>query len=226
MSKDHLAHGDALAIEFPKIESLTPHPANSRLHSAAQLEQIAASMTEFGWTRPVVVDEDYIILAGHGAIRAADRIYKAGATIRDVPPGAVPVVVKRGLTDEQKRAYVIADNRLALSSEWDEGVLAAELAALQSLDYDLGLIGFAGDELDALLEAAGTLGLTEPDDIPATPDESDVVTRPGDLWQLGNHRLYCGDSTKARQELGWSPQVSFRQLVFDMVDSDIQFCGV
>ena len=152
-----------------------------------------ASMVEFGWTRPVVVDERYTILAGHGAVMAAARLYGDDREIRNVPFGTASVVVKHGLDENQKRALVIADNRIAQSSSWDEDALNRELAFLQASNYDLNVLGFDADELSALLDVSEALGLTEPDDVPEAP--SNPVSRCGDIWLMGKHRLICGDST-------------------------------
>jgi DNA modification methylase len=171
-------------VERRPVADLVPYARNARTHSDEQVAQIAASIREWGWTVPVLVDEDNTIIAGHGRILAAQKLGLAD----------VPVMVASGWSDAQKRAYVIADNKLALNAGWDLDQLGAELQELEGLDFDLGLTGFDVDELEALL-AEKTEGLTDQDDVPETPD--DPVTVLGDVWILGTHRLVCGDSTEA-----------------------------
>jgi site-specific DNA-methyltransferase (adenine-specific) len=174
------------ALERLPTEALVPYARNSRTHSTAQVEQIAASIREFGFTNPVLVDEAGGIVAGHGRVMAA----------RLVGLPAVPCIRLTGLSDAQRRAYVIADNKLALNAGWDDAMLRVELRDLQALDFDMDLLGFNADELGALLAADddGT-GLTDPDDAPEA--RAQAVTRPGDVWICGRHRLLCGDSTDA-----------------------------
>ena len=169
-------------IERWAVQRLVPYAKNARTHSAAQVDQIAASIREWGWTNPVLVDEAGTIIAGHGRVLAARKL-----RIVDVP-----VMVAAGWTEVQKRAYTIADNKLTLNGGWDEELLGLELEELEVLGFDLDLIGFSEDERVALT-ARGTEGLTDPDTVPDLP--SNPVTRPGDLWLLGSHRLICGDST-------------------------------
>src|SRR5918998_5457334 len=164
------------------LERLVPSARNARTHSDAQVAQIAASIREWGWTTPVLVDEAGGLIAGHGRVMAARKLGIA----------EVPVMVARGWSEAQKRAYVIADNKLALNAGWDEELLRVELSDLRGMGADLSLIGFGDDELAALL-ADGTEGLTDPDDVPEVPAEP--VSRPGDAWVLGRHRLVCGDCT-------------------------------
>jgi DNA modification methylase len=177
----------ASRIELWPTERLRPYDKNPRTHSAEQVAKIAASMTEFGFTNPVLVDSRDGIIAGHGRLQAAQRLGLE----------QVPVVVLDHLTDAQRRAYVIADNRLALDAGWDEDLLAAELAALKDDGFDLGLTGFGSEELDEIFAWADrALGDDAADEeAPEPPDEP--VSRPGDLWILGRHRLLCGDSTNA-----------------------------
>jgi DNA modification methylase len=151
-------------------------------HSAAQVDQIAASIREWGWTNPVLVDEAGTIIAGHGRVLAARKLRIA----------EVPVMVADGWTDAQKRAYAIADNKLTLNGGLDDELLGLELGELEVLGFDLDLIGFSEDER-AALTARGTEGLTDPDVVPDLP--INPVTRPGDVWVLGGHKLICGDST-------------------------------
>jgi DNA modification methylase len=166
------------------IEKLTPYARNSRTHSDEQVAQIAASIREFGWTTPILIDEDGGVICGHGRLMAARKL---GQT-------EVDVIVARGWPEAKKRAYVIADNKLALNAGWDLEMLAVELGDLQGFGFDLLLTGFSDDELSKLL-AEKTEGNTDPDEIPEVP--VDPVAKPGDVWLLGKHRLVCGDSTDA-----------------------------
>ncbi len=166
------------------VDSLIPYARNARTHSEEQIAQIAASIREFGWTNPILTDGDKGVIAGHGRLAAARKLELT----------EVPVIELGHLSPEQKKAYILADNRIALNSGWDEELLKLELQELQGVDFDLDLLGFGDDEIERLLngdQAGG--GLTEDDAIPEAP--VDPVSRPGDLWILGNHRLLCGDST-------------------------------
>lgn len=171
-----------MQIEQIGIATLIPFAKNSRTHSDAQVAQIAASIREFGFTNPVLIDEANGIIAGHGRVLAARKLKLT----------EVPCIRLAHLTDAQKRAYVIADNKLALNAGWDEAMLKLELADLKALDFDLDLTGFNTDEIDALLAEKGTEGLTDPDDTPEPPVEP--VTRLGDVWVCGQHRVMCGSS--------------------------------
>lgn len=168
-----------------QVESLIPYARNSRTHSDEQVAQIAASIREFGFTNPVLVDEEGGIIAGHGRVMAARKL---GMT-------TVPTLLLAGLTDAQKRAYVIADNKIALNAGWDEDMLAIELQELKELDFNLDLLGFTDDEINLILDDFDQVeeGLTEDDAVPDAP--VDPVSKLGDIWILGNHRLMCGDST-------------------------------
>ncbi len=166
-------------LEHWPIERLKPYDRNPRTHSPEQISKIAASLLEFGWTNPILVDGEAGIIAGHGRLLAAQELGME----------TVPVIVLPHLTEAQKRAYVIADNRLALDAGWDEELLAEELKALGDLDFDLELIGFDLDELHDLLEDE------DAEETPAPEPPEDPVTRAGDLWILGDHRLLCGDSS-------------------------------
>ena len=166
------------------IEKITPYARNSRTHSDEQVAQIAASIREWGWTNPILVDEDGGLIAGHGRLLAARKL---GVT-------QIPTMVAKGWSEAQKKAYVIADNKLALNAGWDLELLAVELGDLQGFDFDLMLTGFSDDELSNLL-AEKTEGNTDPDEIPEAP--IDPFAKPGDVWLLGKHRLVCGDSTDA-----------------------------
>lgn len=171
-------------VERRTVASLLPYARNARTHSEAQVAQIAASIQEWGWTVPVLVDEDSQIIAGHGRVMAAKTL---GLT-------DVPVMVARGWSDAAKRAYALADNKLALNGDWDLDLLKGELLDLRQDGFALHLTGFGGDEIDAFL-ADGSEGLTDPDEIPKPP--AVPVSQPGDLWVLGRHRLVCGSSTDA-----------------------------
>lgn len=171
-------------IIYKNAADLIPYVNNSRTHSDVQVAQIAASIQEFGFTNPILLDADNGIIAGHGRIMAAGQL---GLT-------DVPCIVLSHLTEAQRKAYVIADNKLALNAGWDDEMLSLELKDLNELDFDLALTGFTGEELDALLSMGDEVeGLTDEDAVPDAPE--DPVTVEGDVWLLGNHRLMCGDST-------------------------------
>lgn len=174
----------ASSVERRSVESLVPYARNARTHSDEQVAQIAASIREWGWTTPVLVDEQDGIIAGHGRVMAARKLGIA----------EIPVMVARGWTEAQRRAYVIADNQLALNAGWDTGLLKVEIGELDGEGFDLALLGFDGAALAGLLTDQ-TEGLTDPDDVPDVPTHP--VTEPGDVWLLGKHRLVCGDSTDA-----------------------------
>ena len=196
-------------IEMWKVDRLKPYERNARTHSDDQVEQIASSMIEFGFTQPILVDSADGIIAGHGRLMAAKRLNLS----------EVPVIVLDHLTDEQRRAYVLADNKLALNAGWDEELLAAELQSLAADGYDLTLTGFSDAELDELLSDDGE----EPDEPPAgdtdaddVPDHVPAVSVPGDVWQLGKHRVMCGDSADS---LGLSALMGNEQ-------SDLAVCSM
>jgi DNA modification methylase len=172
-------------IELWPINRLRPYERNPRTHSEAQVDQIAASMVEFGWTNPILIDESAGILAGHGRLLAA----------RKLGLSETPVIRFEHLSEAQKRAYILADNQIALHAGWDDALLAEELAWLRDERFDLDLIGFDATELERLLaQADGEAASTEADDeVPEPP--GDPVSKPSDLWILGNHRLLCGDAT-------------------------------
>jgi len=182
----------ASRIEMWPLERLTPYAKNARTHSDAQVAQIAASIVEFGFTAPLLVSEDGGILAGHGRLAAASKLHL----------DAVPVVVLDHLTPTQRRAYILADNQLALQAGWNEELLAAELAELSAAGFDLGLTGFSDEELaDLLGDVEEDVGGEQPAQICASPNDdipdapATPVSQAGDIWQLGAHRLICGDST-------------------------------
>ena len=180
----------AAQVEMWQVADLAPYAKNARRHPPEQIDQIAASMERFGFTIPMLVAEDGTIIAGHGRLMAAAQLGLA----------EVPVMVARGWSEEDRRLYTLADNRLAEIAEWDPEMLRIEIGELRA-DFgieDMSLIGFSAEDLadilpEALLDATG--GLTDPDDVPEVPETP--VTRPGDLWLLGKHRLLCGDSTVA-----------------------------
>lgn len=170
------------AYKTVSVADLIPYARNSRTHSDAQVAKIAASIREFGFLNPVIVDGQNGIVAGHGRVLAAQKLGLA----------TLPVIEAAHLTDAQKRAYVIADNRLALDAGWDSEMLKVELTDLHADGFNLELTGFNLDEIAAFLVDA-TEGLTDPDAVPDVP--VDPVSRLGDVWVLGRHRLMCGDST-------------------------------
>ncbi len=170
-------------IELRSVRALVPHVRNSRTHSDAQVAQVAASIREFGWTNPILVDGEDVIIAGHARLLAA----------RKLGLEEVPVIVLAHLSSAQKRALVIADNKLALNAGWDEETLRAEITALQEDGFDLDVVGFSDEELRVLLGDGGDAGAAAPDEeaIPEAP--VNPVSRAGDLWAIGKHRLVCGD---------------------------------
>lgn len=172
-------------IESIPIDALIPYARNSRTHSDEQVAQVAASIKEFGFTNPVLIDEQGGIIAGHGRTMAARKLGLA----------TVPCIRLSHLSEAQKRAYVIADNKLALNAGWDEKMLALEFADLRAMEFDTTLTGFSLDDIDELLAEldATPEGNTDADTAPAV--QAEVKTRPGDLWLLGKHRVMCGDST-------------------------------
>jgi ParB-like chromosome segregation protein Spo0J len=176
-----------MQIETLAIDRLIPYARNSRTHSDAQVAQIAASIKEFGFTNPVLIDAEGGIIAGHGRVMGARQLGLA----------EVPCIRLGHLTDAQRRAYVIADNKLALNAGWDEKMLALEFKDLQAMDFDIELTGFGLGDIDELLAEldATPEGATDADETPAV--QADAVSQPGDVWLLGKHRIMCGDSTSA-----------------------------
>lgn len=160
---------------------LLAYPKNARTHSPEQVDQIVRSFEEFGWTMPCLIDEAETILAGHGRV--------LGALKKNYPE--VPVVIARGWTEDQKRAYVMADNQLALNAGWDENLLRAEFAGLQASGFDTSVLGFSGEFLADLFSVP--VGLTDPEEVPAA--RPSPAARPGDVWVMGTHRIICGDCT-------------------------------
>ncbi len=176
-----------LLVEYLPLADLLPYARNSRTHDDAQIGQIAASIREFGFTNPVLISTGNDIIAGHGRTMAAAKL---GMT-------EVPCIRLGHLSDTQRRAYVIADNRLAMNAGWDTKMLEVELQELQAEAFELALLGFEQKELEALLnpEQEPGEGLTDPD---AVPENVETRCKPGDLWTLGKHRLLCGDSTNVQ----------------------------
>jgi DNA modification methylase len=166
-----------------KVEDLIPYARNSRTHSDAQVAQIAASVREFGWTNPILIDGDNGIIAGHGRVLAA----------RKLGMDDVPCIELAGLTDTQRRAYIIADNKLGLNAGWDDELLAIEFAELADEGFDNLLTGFTQEEIDALAPEQIPEGLTDEDAVPEVQPEP--ISKLGDVWLLGKHRVMCGDST-------------------------------
>lgn len=170
-------------IVLKELNSLIPYINNARTHDDEQVTQIASSIKEFGFNNPILIDKDGGIIAGHGRLMAAKKLGLL----------EVPTIMLGHLSDIQRKAYILADNRIALNSGWDNELLALELQDLDS-EIDLSLLGFNADELDALLNPIElTDGLTDDDAVPEVPEVS--ITVQGDVWVLGNHRLMCGDST-------------------------------
>ncbi len=172
-----------MQIKTVSVEKLIPYVKNSRTHSDGQVAQIAASIKEFGWTNPILVDGESGVIAGHGRLLAARKLGQK----------EVPVIELAHMTESQKRAYVIADNQLAMNAGWDTTLLSLELADLKEQGFEMDVLGFDPKELDNLLEPEQVEGLTDEDAVPEAPVEP--KTKLGDIYQLGNHRLMCGDST-------------------------------
>ena len=178
-----------------KVAQLVPYARNARTHSEGQVAKLAASIREFGWTVPVLIDEEGTIIAGHGRVMAARLLGIA----------EVPCIVARGWTQAQRRAYVIADNQLALDAGWDREVLQVEVADLAALDFNLELLGFPEAELKGLREVPGE-PLAVEDEIPAAPPRATTVR--GDVWILGRHRVACGDCFRDWREAAGGAQVA------------------
>ena len=176
-----------LSLQYKPLEMLIPYARNARQHSDAQVAQIAASIRESGWAAPIIVDAQSNVIAGHGRLLAARKLGLA----------EVPVVSLDHLSDTQRRALILADNKIAENATWDEAVLGVELAALSEAGFELGLTGFSPDEWERLIEGdlSDEKGLTDEDAVPEVSEHA--VTKPGDIWILGDHKLLCGDATKA-----------------------------
>jgi ParB-like chromosome segregation protein Spo0J len=176
----------ALQIQYRAVEALIPYAKNAKQHSDAQVAQIAASISEFGWGAPILVDGKNNVIAGHGRLLAARKL-----AMKDVP-----VVSMDHLSDIQRKALILADNKIGENASWDDAMLGLELADLQEAGFDLNLTGFTQDEWDALIAGDESQdGLTDED---AVPEVSEVpVSKTGDVWLMGEHKLLCGDATKA-----------------------------
>lgn len=175
-----------LELTYVPVSNLAPYVNNPRTHSKAQIKQVARSIETFGFTNPILVDSAGGVIAGHGRLEAAKLLGLK----------TVPVVRLSDLTEAQKKAYIIADNRLAELAGWDQEILAIELQGLMDLEFDMELTGFEIPEIDLILSDKTAAGLCEADDVVAPDTRSDAITQPGDLWELGHHRLYCGDATQ------------------------------
>lgn len=178
-----LKSADPLRLELWPVEKLVPSPRNARTHSDAQVAEIAGSIRAFGFTNPILVGEQGDVIAGHGRLAAA----------RQLGLSEVPVIPLTGLTDVQRRQLVLADNRIALNAGWDLDMLRLELKDLSALGADLSVLGFTARELSEALTPADAMGLTDEDEVPAV--SAVPVSKTGDIWCLGPHRLACGDST-------------------------------
>lgn len=175
-----------LKVVYRDVSELIPYARNARTHSDEQIERIAASIKEFGWTNPILIDGESGIIAGHGRILAA----------RKLGIEKVPTIELSGLTEAQKRAYIIADNRLALDAGWDEDILKLEFAELEKEGFELSKTGFSDEEINEMMadldrEVAGV------EDIDTPEPPKNPKTKRGEIWILGTHRLMCGDSTSA-----------------------------
>ena len=168
---------------YRSVDDLIPYVNNSRTHSDAQVTQVASSIKEFGFTNPILIDEDNGVIAGHGRLLASKKLNL----------DEVPCIVLSGLSEAQRKAYVIADNQLALNSGWDLDKLQIEVEQLTELDFDINLLGFDDEFLDGLLDVQKSEPLTDEDSVPEVPEEP--IAKRGDIWVLGNHRVMCGDST-------------------------------
>jgi DNA modification methylase len=171
------------SVVMTRVGDLIPYARNSRTHSDEQVAQIAASIKEFGWTNPILIDGEKGIIAGHGRLKAAMRLGLE----------EIPAIELSHLTEIQKKALIIADNKLALNAGWDNELLSLELEELELEGLDLSLTGFGEEEISALKPEVVNEGLTDEDAVPEPPPEP--ITKPGDIWILGKHRLMCGDST-------------------------------
>ncbi|MEW8417402.1 MAG: site-specific DNA-methyltransferase [Candidatus Thiodiazotropha endolucinida] len=173
------------SVEHWPLQRLIPYARNARTHDEGQVSQIAGSIAEFGFVNPILVGDDNVIVAGHGRLMAAQQLGLE----------QVPVIVLGHLTEAQRKALVIADNKIAENAGWNEELLKLELGEIEDLGFDLDVIGFSDEELDELLGTEEDVGLTDDDQVPE-PEET-VISQAGDIWQLGDHRLLCGDATSS-----------------------------
>ncbi len=178
---------NTLQIHYREIDTLIPYARNAKQHSDAQVAQIAASIREFGWGAPILIDSKNNVIAGHGRLLAARKLGMA----------EVPVVPMDHLTDTQRRALILADNKIGENASWEDELLGIELAELQEAGFDLGLTGFSQDEWEALIagDEASKDGLTDDDAVPEITETP--ISKTGDIWILGEHKVLCGDATKA-----------------------------
>lgn len=176
-----------IKLEYRAVDSLIPYARNAKQHSDAQVAQIAASIREFGWGAPILIDGANNVIAGHGRLLAARKLGLA----------EVPVVPLEHLTDTQRRALILADNKIGENASWEDELLGIELSELKDAGFDLELTGFSPKEWEALIagEEQTQDGLTDEDAIPEVTETP--VSKPGDIWVLGEHKLLCGDATKA-----------------------------
>jgi ParB-like nuclease family protein len=176
------------AVEMVPLSNLKAYPSNARTHSKKQIRQIAASIERFGFNNPILVDDSNQIVAGHGRAKAAELLKMS----------AIPVLRLSHLTGAEKRAYILADNKLAENAGWDRNLLGLEFQYLSGLDidFDVSLTGFELPEIDILIGELDAANSNEPADAPIPLPAGPAVTRLGDIWQIGNHRLICGDSTE------------------------------
>ena len=174
-----------LNIVYQETTKLIPYARNSRTHSDEQVAQICASIKEFGWTNPILIDEDDGIIAGHGRLLAAQRLSEK----------QVPTIRLEGLTEAQKKAYVIADNKLALNAGWNEEMLAIEMEDLNNMDFDLSLLGFSDDEINNIIYQEDQEGLVDDDEVPEV--EENPISQKGNVWLLGEHKVISGSSIEA-----------------------------
>lgn len=176
----------SLQIHYRPVESLIPYARNAKQHTDTQVAQIAASIREFGWGAPILVDGKNNVIAGHGRLLAA----------RKLGMSEVPVVPMDHLTEIQRKALILADNKIGENGSWDDDLLGLELAELQEAGFDLGITGFSSDEWDALIAGdTGNDGLTDEDQVPEVTENP--ISHAGDVWLLGEHKVLCGDATKA-----------------------------
>ena len=201
-----------MQVESWPLERLIPYARNARTHSDAQVAQIAASIAEFGFNNPVLADPDGGIIAGHGRVLAARKLGYSHA----------PVIVLAHLTENQKRAFMLADNKLALNAGWDAEMLRLELEALAAQDFHLELTGFDEQELKELLAEMSQKTLRDPDEAPEPPEKATTV--PGDLWILGNHRVLCGDGTRD-EDLARVLEGKLCDLVFSDLPYNVNYVG-
>lgn len=186
----NMSNDRKLKVEMRAIAALAPYAKNARTHSKSQIRQVADSIRAFGWTNPVLIDDEGGIIAGHARVEAAKLLGQA----------EVPTIRLSQMTEAQKRAYIIADNKLAENAGWDIDLLGLEFEALGGLelDFDLSITGFEVPEIDLLIEGAQSFEASDPTDIPPEPSPGPAVTQLGDIWNIGPHRLICGDATLAK----------------------------